>query len=80
MLNIPAIEELDENVVVYISGIVVSTLEAQGAFQYSGRVVVQRKTKRGEHGSPECIHSRTTVCAKRCQLMACIQIAPCANL
>jgi hypothetical protein len=64
VFNLPAIEELDENEVVFVSGFVVSALEAQGAFHYSGRVVAPGKTKRGEHGFPECILSWTTVRAK----------------
>lgn len=64
VLNLPEIEELEENEVVFVSGFVVAALEAQGAFHYSGRVVAQGKTKRGEHGFPECILSWTTVRAK----------------
>lgn len=64
VFNLPAIEELDENEVVFVSGVVVAALEAQGAFHYSGRVVVPGKTKRGERGFPECILFWTTVRAK----------------
>ena len=64
VFNLPAIEELDENEVVFVSGFVVSALETQGEFQYFGRVVAPGKTKRGEHGFPECILSWTTVRAK----------------
>ena len=64
VFNLPAIEELDENEVVFVSGFVVSALEAQGEFHYSGRVVAPGKTKRGEHGFTECILSWTTVRAK----------------
>ncbi len=64
VLNLPAIGELDENEVVFVNGFVVSALETQGAFHYSGRVVAPGKTKRGEHGFPECILSWMTVRAK----------------
>ena len=64
VFNLPPIEELDENEVVFVSGFVVSALEAQGAFNYSGRVVAPGKTKRDEHGFPECILSWTTVRAE----------------
>ena len=61
VFNLPAIEELDENEVIFVSRFVVAALEAQGAFHYSGRVVAPGKTKRGEHGFPECILSWITV-------------------
>ena len=64
VFNLPAIEELDENEVVFVSGFVVSALETQRAYHYSGRVVAPGKTKRGEHGFTECILSWTTVRAK----------------
>lgn len=64
VFNLPSIDELDEDEIVFVSGFVVAALEAQGAFHYSGRVVAPGKTKRGEQGFPECILSWTTVRAK----------------
>ena len=61
VINLPAIEELDENEIVFVSGFVVSALEAKGECRYSGRMVSPDKTKRSEHGFPEYVLSRTTV-------------------
>ena len=61
VINLPPIEELDENEIVFVSGFVVAALEAKGEYRYSGRVVSPGKTKRGENGFPECVLSWTTV-------------------
>ena len=64
VFNLPSIEELDENEIVFVSGFVVSALEAKGEYRYSGRVVSPGKTKRSEHGFPEGVLSWTTVRAE----------------
>ena len=64
VFNLPPIEELDENEVIFVSGFVIAALESQGAFHYSGRVVAPGNTKRDEHGVAECILSWTTVRAE----------------
>ena len=61
VINLPSIEELNENEIVFVSGLVVAALEAKGEYRYSGRVVSPGKTKRGEHGFPEYVLSWTTV-------------------
>ena len=61
VLNLPSLEELDENEIVFTSGLVVAALEAKGEYRYSGRVVSPGKTKRGENGSLECVLSWTTI-------------------
>ena len=64
VINLPSTEELDENEIVFVSGFVVAALEAKGECSYSGRVVSPGKTKRDEHGFPECVLSWTTVRAE----------------
>ena len=64
VINLPSIEELDENEIVFVSGFVISALEAKGQNHYSGRVVSPGKTKRGEHGFTEYVLSWTTVRAE----------------
>ena len=59
---IPAVGELEEGELVFVSGLVVTVLQANGEYGYSGRVVSPGKTKRGETGIPEAIQSWNTVC------------------
>lgn len=61
VINLPSIEELGENEIVFVSGFVVAALQAKGEYRYSGRVVSPGKTKRGEQGFPESILSWRTV-------------------
>ena len=60
VINIPPVEELADNEIVFVSGLVITALDAQGEFNYSGRVVSPGKTKRAEDGSIEGILSWTT--------------------
>ena len=57
VFNIPSVGELEEGEVVFVSGLVVAALQANGEYGYSGRVVSPGKTKRGETGFPEAILS-----------------------
>ena len=61
VINLPPVKELANNEIVFVSGLVIGTLEARGEFNYSGRVVSPGKTKRGDNGSIEAILSWTTV-------------------
>ena len=60
VINLPPVEELAANEIVFVSGLVIGALEARGEFGYSGRVVSPGKTKRDENGSIEGILSWTT--------------------
>ena len=60
VINLPPVEELADNEIVFVSGLVIGALEARGEFGHSGRVVSPGKTKRDENGSIEGILSWTT--------------------
>ena len=64
VINLPPVEELADNEIVLVSGLVITALDAKGEFSYSGRVVSPGKTKRAEDGSIEGVLSWTTT---RCQ-------------
>ena len=61
VFNIPSVGELAEDEIVFVSGLVVTVLQANGDYEYSGRVVSPGKTKRGESGFPEAILSWNTI-------------------
>ena len=61
VINLPAVDELSENELVFVSGFVIAALEAKGEYAYSRRVVSPGKTKRSDSGFPEAILSWTTV-------------------
>lgn len=61
VINLPPVEELADNEIVFVSGLVIMALDAKGEFSYSGRVVSPGKTKRAEDGSIEGILSWTTI-------------------
>ena len=60
VINLPALEELAENEIVFVSGFVVAALEARGEYGYSGKVVSPGKTNRDDRGITEIL-SWTTV-------------------
>ena len=60
VINLPAIEGLAENEIVFVSGLVIGALEAHGEFGYSGRVVSPGKTRRDENGKLQAVLSWTT--------------------
>ena len=61
VINLPPVDELCENEIVFVSGLVMATLAARGEFGYSGRVVSPGKTQRDENGSVQAILSWTTI-------------------
>ena len=61
VFNLPSVGELAEDEIVFVSGLVVTVLQANDDYQYSGRVVSPGKTKRGEGGLPEAILSWNTI-------------------
>lgn len=64
VINLPPVEELADNEIIFVSGLVIMALDAKGEFSYSGRVVSPGKTKRAEDGSIEGILSWTTTCSQ----------------
>lgn len=60
VINLPPLEGLADNEIVFVSALVIMALNANDEFSYSGRVVSPGKTKRAEDGSLEGILSWTT--------------------
>ncbi len=62
VINLPSVEDLDDNEIVFVSGFVIAALETKGEYcRYSERVVSPGKTLRKEDGFPEALLSWTTI-------------------
>ena len=60
VINLPPVEDLADDEIVFVSALVVAALESRGEFGYSGRVVPPGKNKRNDDGILEAILSWNT--------------------
>lgn len=62
VINLPSVQDLDENEIIFVSGFVIAALESKREYsQYTGRIVSPGKTLRREDGFPEALLSWTTI-------------------